>query len=120
MDGATSIYHFAIHFHICRELTRAFRMRIVSGGGYRHFIGFNTSQREGAPPPRPEALGLKNVSFVLPDRADMDQLLARIKEVEMAYNQNDEGILVIDAAQNSVLFSIETNIKIGVYFLCQL
>jgi len=39
----------------------------------------------------------------------LDQLLARIEEVEMPYNQTDEGILVTDPAQNSVLFSVETN-----------
>jgi catechol 2,3-dioxygenase len=88
---------------------RAFRMGMVSAGSYHHHIGFNTWQGEGAPPPPPDALGLKKFSFVLPDRAAMDQLLARIEEVEMPYNQNNEGILVTDPAQNSVQFSIETN-----------
>jgi catechol 2,3-dioxygenase len=87
---------------------RAFRMGMVSAGSYHHHIGFNTWQGEGAPPPPPDALGLKNFSFVLPDRAAMDQLLARIEEVEMPYSQNNEGILVTDPALNSVQFSIET------------
>lgn len=88
---------------------RTFRMSMVSAGGYHHHIGFNTWQGEGAPPPPPDALGLKNFSFILPDRAAMDQLLARIEEVEMPYNQTNEGILVTDPAQNSVQFSIESN-----------
>jgi catechol 2,3-dioxygenase len=87
---------------------RAFRMGMVSAGSYHHHIGFNTWQGEGAPPPPTDALGLKNFSFVLPDRAAMDQLLARIEEVEMPYSQNNEGILVTDPALNSVQFSIET------------
>ncbi len=108
IDKTRHFYHDMLGFDDMGT-ARAFRMGMVSAGGYHHHIGFNTWQGEDAPPPPANALGLKNISFVLPDRAAMDQLLERIEEVEMPYNQNNEGILVTDPAQNSVLFSVETN-----------
>jgi len=83
---------------------RGFRMGMVSAGGYHHHVGFNTWQGQGAPPPPPDALGLKTISFVLPDRVGWDQLLARIEEIELPYNQKEEGILVTDPAGIDVLF----------------
>jgi catechol 2,3-dioxygenase len=88
---------------------RGFRMGMVSAGGYHHHLGYNTWQGEGAPPPPPDAFGLKNISFILPNITAWDQLLARIEEVEIPYNQTDEGILITDPSRNDVLFSVETN-----------
>lgn len=87
-------------------MARGFRMGMVSAGGYHHHIGFNTWQGEGAPPPPPDALGLKTISFVLPDRTVLDKLLARIEENELPYNQTEEGILVTDPSQNNILFMV--------------
>jgi catechol 2,3-dioxygenase len=79
-------------------------MGMVSAGGYHHHIGFNTWQGEGAPPPPPDALGLKTISFILADHTSWDQLMARIEEIELPYTQTEEGIQVTDPAQNSILF----------------
>ena len=106
MDQTRSFYHDLLGFDDMGT-ARSFRMGMVSAGGYHHHIGYNTWQGEGAPPAPPDALGLKNISFILPDHAAWDQLLARIEEIELPYNQTDEGILVSDPAQNSVLFTIE-------------
>ena len=107
LNDTRRFYHEQLGFDDMGVARSGFRMGMVSAGGYHHHIGYNTWQGEGAPPPPPDALGLKNISFVLPDRAALDQLLARIEEVEMPYNQTNEGILVVDPAQNSVLFSVE-------------
>ena len=109
LNDTRRFYHEQLGFDDMGVARSGFRMGMVSAGGYHHHLGYNTWQGEVAPPPPPDALGLKNISFVLPDRAALDQLLARIEEVEMPYNQTDEGILVTDPAQNSVLFSVETN-----------
>ncbi len=86
-------------------MARGFRMGMVSAGGYHHHIGFNTWQGEGAPPPPPDALGLKDISFVLPDRAAWDALLARIEELELPYNLTEEGLLLQDPSKNRVLLT---------------
>ena len=104
LEQTRHFYHDLLGFDDM-GMARGFRMGMVSAGGYHHHIGFNTWQGEGAPPPPPDALGLENISFVLPDRAAWDQLLARIEEIELPYNQTEEGILVKDPAQNGVLFT---------------
>ncbi len=85
---------------------RGFRMGMVSAGGYHHHIGYNTWQGEGAPPPPPDALGLKHISFTFASPEAWQAFLARVEELNLPYNQTEEGIILTDPAQNAVLFSI--------------
>lgn len=103
IDQTRRFYHDMLGFDDM-GMARGFRMGMVSAGGYHHHIGFNTWQGEGAPPSPPNALGLMTISFVLPDNAALDQLLRRIEEIELPYNQTEEGILVTDPAGINVLF----------------
>jgi catechol 2,3-dioxygenase len=80
------------------------RMGMVSAGGYHHHIGYNTWQGEAAPPPPPDALGLKQITFTFPDREAWQAFMARLEELQLPYNQTDEGILLSDPSQNGVLF----------------
>ncbi len=83
---------------------RGFRMGMVSAGGYHHHIGYNTWQGEGAPPPPPDALGLKHIAFTLPTPESWASFLARVDATETPFNQVDEGILLVDPSQNVILF----------------
>jgi catechol 2,3-dioxygenase len=103
LEETRHFYHDLLGFDDM-GMGRSFRMGMVSAGGYHHHIGFNTWQGEGAPPPPPDALGLKTISFILPDHSAWDQLMARIEEIELPYTQTEEGIQVTDPAQNSILF----------------
>jgi len=105
LEETRHFYHDLLGFDDM-GLGRSFRMGMVSAGGYHHHIGFNTWQGEGAPPPRPDALGLQAISFILPDRAAWDQLLARIAEIEMPYTQTEEGIQMSDPSRNNILFMV--------------
>jgi len=105
LEETRHFYHDLLGFDDM-GLGRSFRMGMVSAGGYHHHVGFNTWQGEGAPPPPPDALGLKTISFILPDRAAWDQLLARIAEIEMPYTQTEEGIQMSDPSRNNILFMV--------------
>ncbi|HAE60667.1 MAG TPA: glyoxalase [Anaerolineae bacterium] len=83
---------------------RRFRMGMVSAGGYHHHIGFNTWQGEGAPPPPPDAVGLEHVAFAFPNAAAWQNFLARLEELQLPFEQTDQGILLQDPSQNSLLF----------------
>ncbi len=83
---------------------RGFRMGMVSAGGYHHHIGYNTWQGEGAPPPPPDAIGLKHISFTFATPEAWNAFLARVEQLELPYNQTEEGILLTDPSQNAVLF----------------
>jgi catechol 2,3-dioxygenase len=90
-------------------LARDFRMGMVSAGGYHHHIGFNTWVGEGAPPPPPEALGLRYFSVVLPGRTGLDAVVQRVQQAGLATEPIEDGILVRDPSQNGVLLTARTN-----------
>lgn len=83
---------------------RSFRMGMVSAGGYHHHIGYNTWQGEGAPPPPPDALGLKYIAFTLPSPQAWQSFRARVQELGLPYRETQEGLLLTDPSQNAVLF----------------
>ncbi|PWH17210.1 MAG: glyoxalase [Anaerolineae bacterium] len=84
---------------------RAFRMGMVSAGGYHHHIGYNTWQGEGAPPPPPDALGLKHIAFTLPTPEAWQAFWGRVQELGLPYHETEEGLLLTDPAQNGVCFA---------------
>lgn len=83
---------------------RRFRMGMVSAGGYHHHIGFNTWQGEGAPPPPPDAVGLEHIVFAFPNAEAWQNFLARLEELQLPFEQTDQGILLQDPSQNTLLF----------------
>jgi len=82
-----------------------FRMGMVSAGGYHHHIGFNTWVGEGAPPPPPGALGLRYITVLLPDAAELNAVAQRLQQAGITTTQMDGGILVRDPSQNGVLLT---------------
>ncbi len=104
LDQSRHFYHHQLGFDDM-GLARSFKMGMVSAGGYHHHIGYNTWQGEGAPPAPPDALGLKALGFVLPTPDAWQRFLARLQEIGIAYNETDEGVLIHDPSQNTLLFS---------------
>lgn len=106
LDQAMDFYHDVLGFDDMGS-ARSFRMGMVSAGGYHHHIGLNTWVGEGAPPPPPDALGLRYFSFVLPNPADLDHVIERVRQAGIVLEQTEGGILVRDPSQNSVLLTIQ-------------
>ncbi len=52
----------------------------LSAGGYHHHLGLNTWAGVGAPPPPPDAVGLRSYALHLPDTTARDQLIQRVRE----------------------------------------
>ena len=55
------------------ELTQRWgtQAAFVSAGGYHHYIGLNTWDSLGGPPPPPGTTGLFHVAILYPDRATL-------------------------------------------------
>ena len=104
IDEAVDFYHGVIGFDIM-GVAKPFRMAFVSAGGYHHHIGLNTWQGEGAPPPPANALGLEAFSVLLPNKAELERVLARVKQAGVATEQNEAGTLVHDPSQNGVILT---------------
>ena len=108
IDEAMDFYHGVIGFDLM-GVARSFRMAFVSAGGYHHHLGLNTWQGESAPPLPANALGLQAFSVVLPNKAELEKVVARIQQAGVAIEQTEAGILVRDPSQNGVILTARSD-----------
>lgn len=105
LHEAVDFYHGVLGFDVMGVVDE-FRMAFVSAGGYHHHIGLNTWQGEGAPPPPPDAVGLRYFSVELPNQSALDEVVARADAAGIAANQTEHGLLIHDPSQNGVMLSL--------------
>lgn len=105
VEEAVGFYHGILGFDVM-GLATAYRMGFVSAGGYHHHLGLNTWQGEGAPPPPPDAVGLRYFTIDLPDQKTYDEVVARVDEAGIPSNQTEAGLLVHDPSQNGVILRV--------------
>ena len=108
IDEAVDFYHGVIGFDVM-GVVKSIRMAFVSAGGYHHHIGLNTWQGEGAPPPPPDAAGLRYFAVELPDQKALDEVIARVENAGISANQTEEGLLLYDPSQNGVVLTLAKN-----------
>jgi catechol 2,3-dioxygenase len=75
----------------------------LSAGGYHHHIGLNTWAGVGAPPPPPDALGLRWFTIAVPDRAEADGILRRAQAAGASHEDQPNGTFLRDPSGNSML-----------------
>jgi len=102
VDEAVDFYHGIIGFDIM-GVSKPFQMGFVSAGGYHHHLGLNTWQGRGAPPPPPDALGLRYFTIDLPTQQAYDEVVARVDAAGVPSNQTEAGLLLHDPSQNGVI-----------------
>src|SRR5512138_1677030 len=105
---AVDFYHGIIGFDVM-GVAKAFRMAFVSAGGYHLHLGLNTWQGKGAPPPTADAAGLRYFTVEVPNQETLDQVTARVDAAGIPSNQTEEGLLLQDPSQNSVLLMLRPN-----------
>jgi catechol 2,3-dioxygenase len=104
LDTSMRFYHELLGFDNM-GITRSFRMGMVSTGGYHHHIGFNTWVGENAPPQPAGALGMYYFTIKLPNQAELDRVIARIREAKIVEERSEEGIIIRDPSQNSIFLT---------------
>ena len=75
----------------------------VSAGGYHHHIGLNTWNSAGAAPPAPGAVGLRSFDVRLPDRGELERVLARVSAAGLVADTFDGATVVRDPSGNAVV-----------------
>ena len=105
VDEAVDFYHGVIGFDLM-GVAKAYQMGFVSAGGYHHHLGLNTWQGNGAPPPPPDAVGLRHFSVDLPNQSALDDVIARVEEAGIPYNKTEGGFLLHDPSQNGVILRL--------------
>ena len=112
IDEAVDFYHGLLGFDVM-GVARSFRAAFVSAGGYHHHIGLNIWQGQGAPPPPPDALGLRYFTVELPDQKALDEVVARLDKASVPTNQTGDGLLLSDPSHNGILLTTRTWVKPG-------
>jgi catechol 2,3-dioxygenase len=106
IQEAVDFYHGIIGFDLM-GIAPEFQMGFVSAGGYHHHIGLNTWQGEGAPPPPADAVGLRHFAVDLLHQQALDDVMARITQAGIPFNQTDVGLLLYDPSQNGVVLRVK-------------
>lgn len=105
VDEAVGFYHGVIGFDVM-GVAPSFQAAFVSAGGYHHHVGLNTWQGEGAPPPPPNATGLRYFTVLLPDQMELDRVIARVRQAGIAGEQTEEGLQLRDPSRNAVRLAV--------------
>lgn len=79
----------------------------VSAGGYHHHIGMNTWEILGAPPPPPDAVGLRYYTIRLPDTAALEAVAGRLIEAGIPLEEKREGVLLRDPSKNRIVLTYQ-------------
>lgn len=105
VDEAIDFYHGILGFDVM-GVAKQFQLGFVSAGGYHHHLGLNTWQGRGAPPPPPDALGLRYYTIDLPNQQVYDEVVARVDAAGIPSNQTEAGLLLHDPSQNGVILRV--------------
>ncbi len=99
---AYSFYCGVLGFDLMANLGSAL---FISAGGYHHHLGLNTWGTAGAPPPPPDSVGLRCFIVRLPNQAEVDKALERVRKAGLPMEEHDDGWLVRDPSSNSIVLS---------------
>lgn len=104
LDAALRFYRDVLGFEL--QQLYGSQAAFVSAGGYHHHVGFNTWRGVGAPPPPPDATGLRHFEVRLPDEASLATLGARLRETGAETTRDASGLWVADPSANRILFRL--------------
>jgi len=102
VQEAVDFYHGVVGFDVM-GLSSTFQAAFISAGGYHHHLGLNAWQGEGAPPPPSDAVGLRYFTVDFANQQALDEVVKRIDDAGIPFNQIDDGLLVYDPSQNGVV-----------------
>ncbi|MFZ5884522.1 MAG: VOC family protein [Chloroflexota bacterium] len=105
IQEAVDFYHGVIGFDIM-GISKGIGMAFVSAGGYHHHLGLNTWQGRGAPPPPPDAAGLRYFTIDLPNQKAYEEVVARVDAAGIPSNMTEAGLLLHDPSQNGVILRV--------------
>jgi catechol 2,3-dioxygenase len=78
----------------------------LSAGGYHHHLGANTWESAGASPAPAGSATLSHFSVLLPDQAELERVLERLRAAGVPVEDHGDGSLVRDPSQNAVLLRV--------------
>ena len=102
LDRAVDFYRDVLGFELMQRIGD--QAAFLAAGGYHHHIGANTWESARAPQAPPGFATLKQATFVLPDAAALDRLVAGVaRSGENPEPREGGGVLVHDPAGNPIV-----------------
>lgn len=77
----------------------------LSAGGYHHHVGANTWESRGAPPAGDGFATLRHAAIVVPDRAELERVAARVADSGQEPEACERGLVVRDPSANALLLT---------------
>ncbi len=105
LRAAEAFYVGVLGFEVMQRFANS--ALFLSAGGYHHHLGLNVWAGVGAPPPPPDAVGLRHYAVRLPDRLALEAVVGRVRAAGLSVEERPDGVLVRDPAQNGVLLCLE-------------
>lgn len=100
LGEAEAFYRDALGLEVtCRYGSEAV---FLSAGGYHHHVGLNTWAGRGAPPPPPDAAGLRYFTFSLPGEPEFQQFARHLEGRGVSHVRFGGGLFLRDPSQNGV------------------
>lgn len=117
LPAGTTIGHVHLHVSDLAEAERFYRALLglelmvrygpsaafLSAGGYHHHLGLNTWAGVGAPPPPPDAVGLRYFTLFVPDGAEVERLVRHLQSASVTFARREYGLFLRDPSQNAVV-----------------
>jgi catechol 2,3-dioxygenase len=103
VDPTIEFYRDVLGF----PLTAEFRSMaaFLGAGGYHHHVGANVWESAGAGPAPPGTATLRHAEILLPDREELDRVVARVADAGQEPEPQDGGVLVRDPSANALLLT---------------
>ncbi len=106
LEKARAFYCDLLGWGMAADMSRVMRALFISAGGYHHHIGLNVWAGIGAPRPPANATGLDYYKVVLPSAAELEELVARVREAGVDIVEHDGAWVVEDPFGNEIRFGI--------------
>src|SRR5262249_522642 len=106
LDAAQRFYADLLGFEVMQRYGPS--ALFVSAGGYHHHVGLNTWQGVGAPPPGPNATGLRRFEIVVPDAEAVARLSGRLRATGAGVEEREAGLLFHDPSRNVIAVCAST------------
>lgn len=78
----------------------------LGAGGYHHHIGINVWAGVGAPPPPPDAVGLRWYTVDLPSKEARKAVVERLDSAGVDVESREQGLFLRDPADNGIVLRV--------------
>jgi catechol 2,3-dioxygenase len=100
LDAGTRFYRDGLGFEVMTDLGTAI---FLSAGGYHHHVAINVWRGRGAPPPSPDAVGLRHWTLVVAGDAELAAVRAGLSGLGVGAADHPGGLLARDPSATAVL-----------------